>query len=133
MLVFDELAVALTPQQKEDLSTLSETMAGKPQKIEVRGHASGRRLPPDSPYADAWQISYARAKAVADFLVSDLQIEPVRIRITAAGAQEPYTLEPSEDAQRINPRVEVFLIEEVVRDVVGLPGQFDASLLPPAP
>jgi chemotaxis protein MotB len=132
MLLYDELAVELNDRQKEDLATLAEALVGKPQKIEVRGHATGKILPRDFPYADAWELSYARAKAVADFLVNDLKIEPLRVRITAAGAFEPYTLAESADAQRMNPRVEVFLLEETVRDVAGLPGEFDASLLKPA-
>jgi chemotaxis protein MotB len=127
VLHFDELAVELTTQQQQDLMTLGDAIAGKPQKIEVRGHATGRALPPDLPYADAWQLSYARAKAVADFLEHQLEIEPLRIRIAAAGASEPYTLEANVEAQRLNPRVEVFLLEEVARDLVGMPGEFDQS------
>lgn len=131
VLLFDELAVELTQRQKDDLLTLADSISGKPQKIEVRGHATGRRIPSDSPFADAWELSYARARAVANFLEDEMGIEPLRIRIAAAGATEPYTLEASATAQRRNPRVEVYLLEEVVRDVAGQPGELDVRLIAP--
>jgi len=119
VLTFDESAVALTKQHKVDLQTLAHDLGGKPQKIEVRGHTSGRPLPDDAPYSDHWDLAYRRAKAVAAFLIDDLGIDARRIRINVAGRHEPFTLAEDAELQKLNPRVEVYMLDEVSQNLSG--------------
>src|SRR5262245_19672088 len=51
-----------------ELRTLLPSLLGKPQKIEIRGHASRRPPGAASPFKDAWQLSYARCLATMRFL-----------------------------------------------------------------
>lgn len=131
VLTFDEWSVVLADGHKRDLRALSGTVGGKPQKIEIRGHASSRPLPPgEGRFADHWDLAYRRAKAVADFLRAEVDIDPRRLRISVAGQYEPFTTEPDPEEQRLNPRVEIFLLDEVTQEVVAEPG--GSGELPPA-
>lgn len=122
---FDEGSIVLTQQHKLDLRILAGELGGKPQKIEIRGHTSGSPLPSDAPYADHWDLAYRRAKSVAAFLIEDLGIDPRRVRISVAGPHEPYTLAVDPEMQKLNPRVEAYLLDEVSRSLSGSPGELD--------
>jgi len=112
VVTFPEFEATLTEQARRDLQKEAAEMGGKPQKIEVRGHTTQRPLPGDSPYRDDWDLAYARARAVKEFLVS-LGIEADRIRVSVAADQEPiYEGTDSEKLKR-NARVEVFLLDEL--------------------
>jgi chemotaxis protein MotB len=119
VLTFEEPSIVLTEQHKLDLQTLAGELGGKPQKIEVRGHTSGGPLEDGSPYADHWELAFRRAKAVAKFFIEDLGIEASRIRIAVAGPHEPYTLAEDAEMQKLNPRVEAYLLDEVFHDLSG--------------
>lgn len=113
---FDGDSVELTEDARRQLQRLVMEIVGKPQKIEIRGHASRRPLPPGSPYQDHWELCYARCMATLQFLL-ELGVSPDRVRLSQAGEFEPYTTDPQHDEQ--NPRVEVFLLDEFAQDHAG--------------
>lgn len=119
---FGDDSAALTDDAKAELQRSALQMLGKPQKIEVRGHTSLRPLPPDGPFADQWALSYARCRAVQEFL-EELSIDPRRIRLSQAAQYEPYTLEVSPEALRQNERVEVHMLDELITDHQGSPDE----------
>jgi hypothetical protein len=47
------------------------------------------------------------------YLVQEHGIAPERIRLSAAGANEPYSIQGGSEPERLNPRVEVFLLDEL--------------------
>ena len=110
-----EPSATLSDEAKKRLRELVPLIAGKTLKIEVRGHASRRPLPADSPYHDAWQLSFARCEAVMKYL-EEQGIPADRMRLSQAGGNEPFSnrLEPEFRAR--NPRVEVFLTNEMARN-----------------
>jgi len=108
----------LTRQNEQTLRAIAREIAGKPQKIEIRGHTSTRPLPPDSPYKDHWDLAYARCQQAKDFLAAD-RIDPKRMRIAVAADNEPVHIGNDRRLQRQNPRVEVFMLNEWVRDLEG--------------
>lgn len=110
-IAFDEDRAALNDQQKLQLQNIATDIAGKPQKIEVRGHASRRPLPAGSIYRDAWDLAYARAREVADYLIEQ-GIDPHRIRIGVAGTNEPVVGPDAESTSRRNSRVEIHMLNE---------------------
>ena len=123
VMTFDDNSIVLTDQHKIDLQILANELGGKPQKIDVRGHTSGRPINSGTPYEDHWDLAYQRAKTVAEFLIEDLGIEPSRIRISVAGRYEPYTLAEDAELQKLNPRVEAFMLDEVAQDLSGTQGE----------
>ncbi len=85
---FEGDSAELEPAAAQILDELTPELLGKLTKIEVRGHAAGRPLPQGSPYADSWQLCYARSQAVMKFLL-EKGIEPQRIRLSQGGSYEP--------------------------------------------
>ncbi|HUE70289.1 MAG TPA: flagellar motor protein MotB [Pirellulaceae bacterium] len=100
---------------QERLKRLVPWIAGKPQKLEIRGHASRKPLPPGSPYKDAWQLSYARCLTVMKLLEKH-GIPPERMRLSQAGGYEPCTLELNDHERLPDGRVEIYLLDELAEN-----------------
>ena len=105
----------------QDLQTAALELSGKPQKIEIRGHAGKRPVPAGSGFDDQWGLAYARCRNTMRFLVDDLQIDPQRIRIAVAGPNEPIHLGSDPNKLRQNDRAEIYLLDEIVSDLSGTP------------
>ena len=112
---FAPQSAELDPEAQAKLVDLLPSLLGKPQKIEVRGHASRRPLPADGPYKDAWQLSYARCLATMQFLEQH-GIGPDRFRLSQAGVYEPLGPDAGLDKLAQHERVDVSLLNELARD-----------------
>ena len=117
MIFFADDSAELDQEARERLKRLIPWIAGKSHKIEIRGHCSRRPLPPDSPYADPWQLCYARCQATIKFL-QEQGIAPERVRLSQAAGYEPYSGRTEAEWQARNARVEVALLSELVPDLV---------------
>ena len=117
---FDGSGTELSEIAKQQLQIVASQIAGKPQKIEIRGHTL--RKPPDenSPHEDNWQLAFERCRQAKDFLVQ-LGINPRRIRLGVAAENEPVYLGIDPLEQRKNARIEVTIINERVIDLEGSP------------
>lgn len=118
VLYFKLGSAKLSEAQKQKLQAIALEIGGKRQKIEIRGHASNRPIPQDSPFKDRWQLAYARGRAVLEFLLS-LGIDPDRIRLTSAGSHEPLYVDGDPLLMKKNDRVEVFLLDEIAEEHDG--------------
>jgi chemotaxis protein MotB len=98
---------------KEAIRTFSPTIIGKLNRVEVRGHTIGKPLPSDSPYHDLWDFCYARARAVGKELEAR-GVEPDRIRISVAADNEPIAANLADDELKLNSRVDVILLPDLV-------------------
>jgi chemotaxis protein MotB len=119
VIYFDEFSAELTEQHRQALRQVAEVIGGKPQKIEIRGHTSQRPVRPRSGLPDHWSLAYQRCRATMRVLVDELGIDASRIRISVAGPNEPAHLDADAKQMTQNPRVEVYLLDEVVRDLQG--------------
>lgn len=115
-LSFQKGSSKVTPEVAQIVRTIAEKLAGKPNKIEVRGHSSNDEVPRD-PQLDKVQLSYQRARAVADLLVRD-GVEQRRLRISAAGDTEPIDDIGDEDSVD-HARVTVFVLDTYSQEFVG--------------
>lgn len=118
---FNEESADLTAETEQQLIAAAETFAGKPQKIEVRGHTSRASPPAGSPFRDNWDLAYRRSLTVMSVLVDRMKIDPKRIRIAVSGPHEPVHVGIDLEKLKENPRVEVFLLEELAEDLDGTP------------
>lgn len=118
VVLFGDDALELDDDAKERLLELTPSLAGKPNKIEIRGHASGKPPGKNSTLKDPWQISYARCLATMKFL-QEQGIDPQRIRLSQAGTFEPFTVRMDKELQAKNSRVEVYLLGEFTSDMIG--------------
>jgi len=117
---FDEHSAELTETGRKRLAELVPVLLGKRNKIEIRGHTTRRPLPAGSPFRDAWQLAYARCLAAQRFL-EGRGIEAERIRLSQAGPFEPQTLGTEPDRLDENSRVEIYVLPELVEDLMGTP------------
>ena len=123
--LFAEDSADLADDQRDALRRLGEQFQGKLQKIEVRGHTTRRPLPAGSPFADHWQLAYARAHAVMRFL-TEQGIDPRRLRLSVAAGNEPAYMGDDTRELRANGRVDLFLLNEFT-------GDDEISSSPPSP
>jgi len=118
VIIFPEGSAKLTDRHKRDLQQQALELEGKPQKIEVRGHTSLRPVGHDSGYRDNWDLAYQRCRNTVAYL-GQLGVDPERLRMSVAGPHEPVHAGTDQVELKQNPRVEVFLLDEVVNDLHG--------------
>jgi len=107
---FGEDSAELTEEARESLARIAEQIVGKPQKVEIRGHASRK---PVTGAADHWSLAYERSRVVMAAL-TELGIDPERIRLGSAGSHEPLDDSYDESSRQRNARVEVLMWDEPV-------------------
>lgn len=99
------------------LKRVIEVLAGKPHKIEVRGHVSRLPLPEDSKFSDKYALAYARARKVVDYFVEQGIAAP-RVRAGAAADSQPVAADDSMlDTQ--NDRVEILVLDVTTQEFEG--------------
>lgn len=114
--IFDERSAEIKPEVREELEKLAIMLAGRRNKIVVRGHAAAKYLPASSPWQDLDELSYQRARNVKNTLV-ELGLEDRVFRLEAVGTREPArarAVDPAESAE--NRRVEIILTEQLVEE-----------------
>jgi len=113
---FDEFSAEVKPAIRAELKKLATLLAGRRNKITVRGHAHAKYLPTGSPWRDLTDLSYERSRAVKNVLV-ELGLDDRVFRLEPVGAREPVRPRahgPAEEAE--NRRVEVILSEQLVEE-----------------
>ena len=110
---FQRFSVALSPDLKKDLDIIADVVAPKPNRLMVRGHASLEPLPDHSPFRDKSELSFVRARAVAEYLISK-GIDRRRLIVSAAGDTEPRVRTGRKTDRSLNRRVDVFLIDSYI-------------------
>lgn len=117
-ITFDPASAELKDSAKRELKKVGDLLRGRNNKIAVRGHAAKKQLPPGSPYKDLRDLSYFRAKAVADYLVQEVGLDPNVLIVDARGATEPVEVRAySTDDQTANRRVEVIMLEVMTKEL----------------
>ncbi len=135
VIYFEEGTADLTDEQRAVLSQQADVMQGKSQKIEVRGHTSHKPVASGSGLRDNWDLAYQRSRNVMQYLIEDLNIDARRIRMSVAGPYEPAHIGTDEKKLRQNPRVELYMLDEVISDTVGTQEEQQERFtpIPPAP
>ncbi len=114
---FDAGSFEIGEKSRAELDKEVQQLVGKPQKIEIRGHTARQLAAQHEDPMEAMDLAYRRCRVVMRYLVQEHGIPPERIRCAPAGAAEPMYLSP--DKMSLNPRVEVYLLEETVDEYVG--------------
>lgn len=119
LISFERFSATLKPQARELIGQAAELLRGYNTKILIRGHATNEPLPAGSLFRDARDLSFARAKAVADELVAH-GVREVRLALVAVGDTEPLVRQAyAEDRRALNRRVEILVTEELITDYAG--------------
>ncbi|MBU0639945.1 MAG: OmpA family protein [Planctomycetes bacterium] len=114
---FRELSVVLTPEQEAGLVDYAEVLRGYKTQIELRGHCSPRPVD-GTRFADHFDLSYQRARAVARALVH-MGIDPQRLVLIASGTNEPIAVDAYTEVEREqNDVVEIMQVDRRVDEFV---------------
>ena len=105
--LFKRGSAELLPGAHRVLGEAAGNLEGYHNRVEIRGHASQGELPGGSKYADEWELSFYRAKAVAGFLVREGRIKEKRLRVTGCSYYNPAAPSMFEDEDSRNRRVEI--------------------------
>lgn len=117
-LTYEPGSAELKEGAKEELLKIAKVLRGRNNKISIRGHAANKVLAPDSRFTDLRDLSYFRAKSVADFLRSEGGLRDEVLVVDARGATEPLALRKySVDEQTENRRVEIIMTEAMASDL----------------
>ena len=118
--VFFEIGSDTVSQSADSaIRKLAKQLRGKPQKIEVRGHVASEYAARTEGTDDAVTLGFRRAAAVRRLLVDREGLNPARFRISSAADSEPMTKNGKNGVSNLNPRVEVFMLDETVEDLHG--------------
>jgi chemotaxis protein MotB len=111
------------------IKDLAMQLRGKPQKIEVRGHVSSEYAARTEGTDEAVMLGFRRAAAVRRLLVEREGLNSARFRIASAGESEPMSRTGRSSSVARNPRVEVFMLDETVEDLLGTADERNAATI----
>ncbi len=118
-ITFPRFSAVLMGEGRELIAKTAERIRGYNTKILVRGNATREALPEDSLYADARDLSYARARAVMRELEAN-GVRTVRLIPVALGKTEPLVQQAyTEQRRALNRRVEILVTEDLIDDYAG--------------
>lgn len=109
-LEFDQFDTELDDVATADLKRIIEAIRKVPNRVVVRGHSFAEPLRRKPQFRDQHDLSFARARSVAKYLIES-DIHPDRILVSAAGDAEPRVLTRNLEDRRHNRRVDVFTID----------------------
>lgn len=112
--LFDRGSSKLRPGSLATLDEVAERIRGLPNRVEIRGHAAPGEVRPGGAFADDWDLSWHRAKAVADYLSKVGGIPERRLRITGCSHHDAAAPSWFQDEESRNRRVEIVEVGEMV-------------------
>ena len=116
---FPAFSAILMGEGRELIAKTAARIRGYNTKLLVRGHATRESLPDDSLYADARDLSYARARAVMRELETN-GVRVIRMIPVALGNTEPLVQQAYTERRRaLNRRVEILVTEDLIDDYAG--------------
>ncbi len=115
-LLFDSGSNAISRAGRDRLAKFAKTFHRMPANTRIRivGHTDALPIGLElrDKYADNWDLSAARAAAVARYFVWGADIKPERLHIEGSAATQPVASNLTEKGRAKNRRIELF-IEEV--------------------
>ena len=115
--LFDRFEATPTGELAGVLDVLADVLASSQRQIAVRGHCSPEPLPRDgsAKFVSHDELAFARAVIVVEGLEAR-GVAPHRLVVSSAGSREPRLRTRNPDEQRLNDRVDVFLVDNYSTD-----------------
>ncbi|MBI4799357.1 MAG: flagellar motor protein MotB [Desulfarculus sp.] len=111
-LLFAPGSAWLPPEAAARIGKVAELLRHGRQPIIVEGHTDDQPLPPAKAYQDNWDLSLARAVAVAQQLAAAGGLDSSRLRVAALGGSRPLAPNDSPGNQGKNRRTEIVILTE---------------------
>lgn len=110
-LLFEEARAELTQNTKSTLSKIADVLKNYDNRIVVRGHTSTRTISTND-FGSNQELSEARAKSAAEFLVSEGELDKDRLFLKGLADRELRVKESDEQSMAMNRRVDFFVNTE---------------------
>lgn len=114
-ILFGFSQVRISPEGKEALDQLARVLANVPEgRISIAGHADSIPVAPQfrHRFPSNWELSSARAAAVARHLLKKANLEPSRIEVIGLSHYQPADDNDTEAGRAKNRRVEIIITPE---------------------
>ena len=105
---FGPFSARLRPPARRAIAQIAEFLIDGRARLEIRGHNGDGPVPSDVPFRDGLDLSYARARAVADALQA-AGVSGDRLYVAAWGDNDPLVVGPGAASGGGNRRVEIIL------------------------
>jgi chemotaxis protein MotB len=110
-LLFDSGKAELRPEARRSLGEIAEILRQTPYVVNLVGHTDGVPIHSDR-FPTNWELSAARACAVARYLMDEMGLPSSRFVITGYGPQQPVRPNDSAENRAANRRVEILITKE---------------------
>ena len=100
----------LTPEAAKSIAQAAEALRFGAQPISVEGHTDNERMPTDSAFKDNYDLSLARALAVARQLTQAEGVEASRVRVASLGSSRPLAPNDTPERRAMNRRIEIVVL-----------------------
>jgi len=107
---FDPGSAEIREDSYETLGLIADVLNEYENPIQVEGHTSNAPLPADSPFPSHWELSGARACAIARYFIDRHGVKPDRASFVGYGAYRPTVKSKTVFGRAHNERVEIKLI-----------------------
>ena len=126
---FERGKAKLLDPAREQLKTFGALVRGLNLKMRIKAHAARTPARSYEPYDSLDDLSYARGRAVKEYMVS-LGINEARITVEACGDNERVRSQAyDEDARSRNRRVSIIVTEKLIDDFDGSPAAAEVNIL----
>jgi chemotaxis protein MotB len=112
-ILFDSGMATIKPQGVKVLERVGKVLLNvKDQAISIEGHTDNVPIGPDlaTKYPTNWELSAARATAVARYLQEKIGVDPRSISATGYGQYQPIASNETEKGRTRNRRIEIVLV-----------------------
>jgi len=131
--LFDTAKADLKPEAYDVLGDVADVLGEIPEAfIEVRGHTDSRPLRSSPRFADNWDLSYHRAKAVTFHLQTLGAAPQSQFEAIACGPSQPIASNDTEEGMQANRRVELFVRGDFPEEAKEQFKERIEELMPPA-
>lgn len=100
---FAEIRASFVPT----LTRVRNAIAGTPERITVSGHTDNVPIMFSDRFRSNWDLSSARASAVADFMLQDPNIQQSRLRVYGFADTRPASSNDTREGRAENRRIEI--------------------------
>jgi chemotaxis protein MotB len=116
-ILFDSGMATIKPQGVKVLERVGKVLLNvKDQAIRIEGHTDNVPIGPDlaTKYPTNWELSVARATAVARYLQEKIGVDPRSISATGYGQYQPIASNETEKGRTRNRRIEIVLVPKKI-------------------
>jgi len=107
-LLFPSGSAVVNPKGKQALGTLAQVLNSNPDiNVVVEGHTDS--VPIHGKFQDNWELSTARANAIARILIDNYQVDPTRITASGRSKYEPVDTNDTAEGRQHNRRTDIIL------------------------